>query len=128
MDEVEQDGTAPGLTAPAAAAVEVVVGLMEQGGAGHRDNRSEPTAMHDLAGLGHDWAVVAVMSGQHRHTRLLARLDEPPGPSTVSPIGFSTITGTPAATHSSPPSTWIWLGVARMTPSGSSRSNSSASD
>ena len=49
-------------------------------------------------------------------------------PSIVSPIGFSTITGTPAATHSSPPSTCIWFGVARMTPSGLSRSNNSASD
>src|SRR5664279_2733002 len=48
--------------------------------------------------------------------------------STESPIGFSTITGTPAATHSRPPVTCSWFGVARMTPSGLSRTNSSASD
>ena len=79
VDQVEQDRPAAGLTAPATARVEVVVGLVEQRRADHGDDRAEPPAPHDLAGLGHDGRVVAVVAGQHRDACRLARLDQPGG-------------------------------------------------
>ena len=79
MDEVEQDRSTAGLAPPPATDVEVVVGLVEQSRAYHGDDRPEPAALHDLAGFGHDGAVVAVVPGQHRHPGLLPGLDQPGG-------------------------------------------------
>mgnify|MGYP003693848025 CR=1 FL=1 len=79
MGQVEQDGPTSGLASPSAANVEIVVGLVEQGGACDADKPSQNAAFDDLARLGHDRAVVAVVAGQHRNPGLFAGLNESGG-------------------------------------------------
>ncbi len=72
-------GPPPGCAPPPAAGLEVVVGLVEQRGADTATIGPSTPLAHDLAGLGHDRAVVAVMAGQHRHPGRFPGLDEPGG-------------------------------------------------
>jgi hypothetical protein len=79
VDHVEQDRTAARLAAPGVRAVVVafVVGLVEERGAGDRDEPAERAALHHLDRARHDRAVPAVMADEDRHLGGVGRLAQP---------------------------------------------------